>query len=267
MKNLQSGAPIQNQKIVIKSRNHEETVNAAKLQTSMVRLMYASTKTVENHRVSSPWHLHPVKNLLKRSAAVQVTQLTNLIKTIFTIESENDDNDGPLNRLMLLYMFPAKFVKGHLNAAFQSNNLKLAAMHKSTSINPFHYRPQNDQAMVIAARKEQEEERNENNFFIIETQCKNILSLIEGIGKINSMKDVAMTCANICGVQLAIINVALGKPLLYQYAYKMICCIENKKFTCWYARNAHLLTHLHMLFMAKIHQFFSKPGALLPEKR
>jgi hypothetical protein len=154
---------------------------------------------------------------------VQVTQLTNLVKTIFTIESEGNDNNGPLNRLMLLYVFPAKFVKGHLNAAFQSNDLKLAMMHKLTSINPFHYGPQNNQAMVIVARKEQEEEQNEKNFSIIETQCKKILSLIEGIGKINSMEDVAMTCASICVVQLAIINVASGKPLLYQYAYKMIC--------------------------------------------
>jgi hypothetical protein len=29
------------------------------------------------------------------------------------------------------------------------------------------------------------------------------------------MEDVAMTCANICGMQLAIINIAEGKPLLY----------------------------------------------------
>jgi hypothetical protein len=57
-------------------------------------------------------------------------------------------------------------------------------------------------------------------------------------------------------MQLAIINVAEGKPLLYQYAYKMIWFIENEKFTRWYARNAQLLMHLHMLFMAKIHQFF-----------
>ncbi len=261
MKNLQSGAPIQNQKIVLKSCDHEETVDAAKLQTSMVRLMYASTKTVDwaegtIESVLLGTFTQEFKNLLERSAAVQVMQLTNLVKTIFTIESEDDDDDGPLNRLMSLYVFPAKFLKGHLNAAFQSNDLELAAMHKSTSINPFHYGPQNNQAMVIAARKEQEEEQNEKNFSIIETQCKKIWSLIEGIGKINSMEDVAMTCTNICGVQLAIINIASGKPLLYQYRYKMICFIKNKKITRWYARNAHLLMRLHMLFMAKIHQFF-----------
>jgi hypothetical protein len=82
--------------------------------------------------------------------------LTNLVRTIFTTESENDDDNGPLNRLMSLYVFPAKFIKGHLNAAFQIDDLELAAMHKSTSINPFHYGPQNNQAMVIAAKKEQE---------------------------------------------------------------------------------------------------------------
>jgi hypothetical protein len=43
------------------------------------------------------------------------------------------------------------------------------------------------------------------------------------------MEDVAMMCANICGMQLAIIKIAVGKPLLSQYAYKMICFIENKK--------------------------------------
>jgi hypothetical protein len=65
---------------------------------------------------------------------------------------------------MSLYVFQVKFVKGHLNATFQSDDLKLTAMNKSMSINPFHYGPQNDQALVIAATKEKEEERNEKNF-------------------------------------------------------------------------------------------------------
>ncbi len=151
------------------------------------------------------------KNLLDCSAAVQVTQLTNLAKTIFTAESEDDDNDGPLNRLIPLYVFQAKFVKGHLNATFQSDDLELAAMHESTSINPFHYRLQNEQALVIAAKKKQEEERNEKIFSIIETPCKKISSFIEGTGKINTMEDLAMTCANMCGMQLAITNIAAGK--------------------------------------------------------
>ncbi len=97
------------------------------------------------------------------------------------------------------------------------------------SINPFHYGPQNDQALVIAARKEQQEERNEKIFSIIETHHKKISSFIKGIGKINTMEDVAMTCANMCGMQLAIINIASAKPLLFQYAYKMIHFIKNKK--------------------------------------
>ncbi len=127
--------PSRIKKIVVESRNHKETVAAAKLQTSMVRLMYASTKMVDwaegtiKSVLLGPF-TQEFKNLLECSAAVQVTQLTNLIKTIFTIESEDNNDDGPLNGLMSLYMFPAKFVKGHLNAAFQSNDLELAAMHK-----------------------------------------------------------------------------------------------------------------------------------------
>ncbi len=139
-------------------------------------------------------------------------------------------------------------------------------MHKSTSINPFYYGPQNDQALVIRARKEQEEEQNEKNFSIIKTHRKKISSFIEGIGKINTMEDITMTCANMCGMQLAIINIAVGKPLLLQYAYKMIRFIENKKIARWYACTAQQLAHLPMLFMAKLHQFFQKSGTLLPEQ-
>jgi hypothetical protein len=61
---------------------------------------------------------------------------------------------------MSLYVSQAKFVKGHLNATFQIDDSELAGMHKSMSINPFHFGPQNNQALVIAARKKQEEERN-----------------------------------------------------------------------------------------------------------
>ncbi len=100
------------------------------------------------------------KNLLESSVTVQVTQLTNLFKTIFSIEPENKEDDGPLNRLMSLYVFPPKFTKGHLNATFQSNELELAAMYKSTLINPFLYAPQTDQASVLAAQKDFDLERN-----------------------------------------------------------------------------------------------------------
>ncbi len=81
-------------------------------------------------------------------------------------------------------------------------------------------------------------------------------SHIKGIGRINLMEDVAMTCGNICGVQLAIIDISLGKPLLYQFAWKLIKFIENKKINCWHTRNVLSLVHLPMLFMGKLHQFF-----------
>ena len=43
------------------------------------------------------------------------------------------------------------------------------------------------------------------------------------------MDDLSRTCANICGVILAIADVSTTKPLLYQVAYKFIKIIENKK--------------------------------------
>ncbi len=66
-------------------------------------------------------------NLLSRSAAVQAALLTNLFNTIFTTKQEDEYNDSalhPLNRLMSLVVFPPKFVKGHLNASFQSFDLE-----------------------------------------------------------------------------------------------------------------------------------------------
>jgi hypothetical protein len=48
---------------------------------------------------------------------VQVTQLSNLTKTVFSTKPDDEDDNGPLNRLMLMYVIPPKFAKG-LNASF-----------------------------------------------------------------------------------------------------------------------------------------------------
>jgi hypothetical protein len=192
------------------------------------------------------------QNLLEHSISVQVMQRTNLFRTL-----DKDDNDGsPLNKLMSLYVFPPKFTKGHLNATFQSNDLELTAIYKSTSINPFHYAPQLDQILVAVAKKEVVGEQIKKSFAIAKSNHMKILALIEGIGKINSMDIIAKTYANICGIQLAIVDITAGKPLLYQYAWKMIRFIENKQFTHWHVHNAQSLAHLPMLFAQKLHQFF-----------
>ena len=164
-------------------------------------------------------------------ATVQVTLLTNLLKTIFSTEPEDKDDKWPLNRIMSLHVLQPKFVKGHLNASFQSDHqLEFASLYKSTSINPFQYTPQTDQAVVMWAHKEMEEECNKLNFRIIETQCKKTTTNIKGIGWINIMDDVAIPTANICGMQLAVVDTSAEKPILYQLAWKSLKFIENKMF-------------------------------------
>ncbi len=74
-----------------------------------------------------------------------------------------------------------------------------------------------------------DKERNKINWRIVEKDRSKISSMIEGVGLVNTMEEVAMTCANICGIQLAMVNILAGKPLLYQFAWKMIRLIENKK--------------------------------------
>jgi hypothetical protein len=261
MKSLQ--APKLPAKIIVESRDHQESVDLAKLQTSMLKLMYVSgdidwdEATVKNIRLAT--FSKGFKNLLDRTASVQVTQLSNLFVTVFTSEPEDDDDDtaiNPLNRLMSLFVFPQKFTKAHLNASFQSVDLETGSIYKSTSINPFHYAPQTNRVLVKAANSEMEEERNETNWKIVEKDRKQISSVIEGVGRITSMNDVAMTCANVCGVQLAIVDVSTSKPILYQFAWKLIKFIENKKTKTWMRDNKEAIAHLPMVFMGKIHQLF-----------
>jgi hypothetical protein len=261
MKNIQ--APQQPTKIVVESRDHEETIDLAKLQTGMLQLMYATGEinwedgSVKNIRVAT--FSQGFLNLLSRSASVQATQLTNLFATIFSTEPEDDDDDfqsNPLSRLMSMVVFTSKFTKGHLNASFQSSDLETGSMYKSTSINPFHYAPQGNRKLILEATAKMDEERNELNWRIVEKDRSKISSLIEGIGRVNNMDEVAMTCANICGVQLAMVDITSGKPLLFQLAWKVIRFIENKKTKTWMRDNSDCIAHLPMIFMAKIHQFF-----------
>jgi hypothetical protein len=123
MKNIQ--APQQPTKIVVESKDHEGTINLAKLQNGMLQLMYVTgdvnwdDRTVKNIQVAT--FSQGFLNLLTRSASVQATQLTNLFTTIFSTEPEDDDDDfqaNPLSRQMSLVVFPPKFTKGHLNESF-----------------------------------------------------------------------------------------------------------------------------------------------------
>jgi hypothetical protein len=59
-----------------------------------------------------------------------------------------------------------------------------------------------------------------------------------------------------CRVQLAIVDVSKSKPLLYQFACKIIKFIERKKTKTWLRDNRDSIAHLPMVFMSKIHQFF-----------
>jgi hypothetical protein len=233
MKNMQ--APQQLQKIVVESRDHKESVDLAKLQISMLQLMYAGGNidweedTVKKVKLAD--FAQGFKNLLGRYAAVQAAQLMNLFMTIFTTEMDDDDVDllvNPLNRLMSLVCFPPKFTKGHLNASFQSFVLESGAIYKSTSINPFQYAPQNNCMLMKAATSKMEEVRNKISWKVVDKDRKQILSIIKGV-RVNSMEDVAMTCANMCSIQLAIVDILTTKPLLYQFTLKMIEFIKNKK--------------------------------------
>ena len=83
--------------------------------------------------------------------------------------------------------------------------------------------------MILEASNKLNEERNKVNWRIVEKDRSKISSLIKGVGCVNNMEEVAMTCANICSVQLAMIDITASKPLLFQFAWKAIQLIENKK--------------------------------------
>ncbi len=105
-------------KIVVESRDHEESVDLAKLQISMLQLMYAGGDidweegTVKNVQLAD--FAQGFKNLLGRFAVVQAAQLTNLFMTLFISEMDNNDDvlATPLQRLMSIVCFPPNSQRG-----------------------------------------------------------------------------------------------------------------------------------------------------------
>ena len=261
LKTINQTAPAQ-QKIVVESREHEESVDLAKLQTSMLKLFYVNCDidwdegTVKN--VTLATFSKGFKDLLGRTATVQEAQFANLLNTIFKTQPDDDDDElaNPLERLMSLSVFPKKFNKAHLNASFQCADLESNMMYKNPSINPFHYAPQDCRILVKAATVEIEEERNQFNWRVNEKDKKQISSVIEGVGRIESIDDISRTCANMCGVMLAIVDVSKTKPLLYQVAYKFIKMIDNKKTQTWMRENSDSVAHVPFVLMGKLHQCF-----------
>ncbi len=76
--------------------------------------MYATTKTIDwddgtIKSVSLTTFTQEYQNLLEHSISVQVMQLANLFRTIFTEPNKDNNNGSPLNRLMSVCVFPPKF--------------------------------------------------------------------------------------------------------------------------------------------------------------
>ncbi len=81
---------------------------------------------------------------------------------------------------MSLVVFPPKFTKGHLNASFQSSDLKAGSIYeKSTSINPFQYAPQNNRKLIMEAAVKMDKERNKINWWVVEKDKSKLSSLRE----------------------------------------------------------------------------------------
>jgi len=152
--------------------------------------------------------------------------------------------------------FDKKFATGILNARFQYTDLDGATAYESTEINVFHFGPQSDASLVNAARICDANARNEIEFKIHESQRTKMNSTIEGIGRVNNIEDVVKVCANMCGIIRSIIDMQNGGyPLLHEFAIKIVLCIRNPSFQHWYLKNSNQLTHLHFIFMQKLHVF------------
>ncbi len=72
--------------------------------------------------------------------------------------------------------------------------------------------------------------------------------MIEGIGWITSLEDVALGCANMSCMQLMIVDISASKPILYQFAWKLIKFIESKNKT-WARNNKDAIMQLPMVFL------------------
>ncbi len=163
MKNIQ--VPQQPSKFFVELRDYKETIDLAKLQNGRLQLFYTTgdinwdDSVVKNIKVAT--FSQGFRNLLARSTSVQATQLSNLFITIFQTKPKdnNDENQmNPLNRLMSLVVFPPKFTKGHLNASFQSSDLKTGLLYKSTNISSFLYAPQGNRKLIREAATKMDEE-------------------------------------------------------------------------------------------------------------
>jgi len=150
-----------------------------------------------------------------------------------------------------------KFATGILNARFQYTDLDGAMAYESTEINVFHFGPQSDASLVNAVRICDANARNEIEFKIHESQRTKINSTIEGIGRVNNIEVVVKVCANMCGIIWSIIDMQKGGyRLLHEFSIKIVLCIRNPSFQRWYLKKSKQLTHLHFIFMQKLHHVF-----------
>jgi hypothetical protein len=252
----------QTQPMIFRSEAENESKQAAKLQTDILKLFFTVGKCDWEEttitEIRPPALTQTFKNVLDATQSVQATQFGNLCRTVFNEIPENEvDLLNPLYTNMSMLHFSKHFITGILNARFQYTNLG-GNNYESTDINLFHFAPQNDSDLVSRAIQGDANARNEEDNLVPDSHRTKGKTVIEGIGRVNLMSDVVKVCANFCAVMRAIVDIEQGKPFLYSLMVKMILVIQHPDFQRWRTNNKRSLEHLHFNFMQKLHQVFTK---------
>ena len=252
----------QTQPMIFRSEAENESKQAAKLQTDILKLFFIVGKcdwdeaTITD--ICPPALTQTFQNVLDATQSVRATQFGNLCRTVFNEIPENEvDLLNPLYTNMSMLHFSKHFITGILNARFQYTNLG-GNNYESTDINLFHFAPQNDRDLVSRAIQGDANARNEEDNLVPDSHRTKGKTVIEGIGRVNLMSDVVKVCANFCAVMRAIVDIEQGKPFLYSLMVKMILVIQHPDFQRWRTNNKKSLEHLHFNFMQKLHQVFTK---------
>ena len=122
---------------------------------------------------------------------------------------------------------------------------------------------QSDIAKVEAYCKAEQIAKNECEFNFIESHCKALKTMIEGLDKITSIDCIVKICVNlVCCVITALFDIQPGNPvpLLYQVSLKMIGFIKHLDFIHWHANVCESIPQLPYIFLKYAASSFGSAG-------
>ena len=205
-----------------------------------------------------PTYSQAMVNVLSRPSLVRGIHAVNIFTTCFNqVPMDLAERLSPLTTHKSMNFISKNFATSFITTNIQYTPLE-SLKFETSLVTILSFVGQNDFDKIKAHREAEQLAKNELEFDFVDTQCKALKTIIEGLGMITGMECIVKICANVCCAINALFDINRNNPVpfFYNVCIKTIDFVKSLDFIKWHATVHTRVPQLPFIFFTCSSKFY-----------